>query len=66
MYVYVPRTEINENENLPVIVHIHGGAYMVGSPSMMAGPDYFMDKNIVYVSFNYRLGILGEKFVIIL
>lgn len=60
MYIYVPREKIGGSENLDVVVHIHGGAFMYGSPSMAAGPDYMMDKDVVFVSFNYRLGILGK------
>lgn len=26
----------------------------------MAGPEYIMDQDVVFVSFNYRLAILGE------
>nr|XP_023013388.1 esterase FE4-like [Leptinotarsa decemlineata] len=59
MYVYVPLKEIHGNESLDVIVHIHGGAFMIGSPLDMAGPVYIMDKDVVFVSFNYRLAILG-------
>lgn len=55
--VYVPE-DVPES-NLDVIVHIHGGAFMLGTPEMGA-PDYFMDKDIVYVSISYRLGILGK------
>lgn len=62
VYVYVPREKIDAGENLDVVVHIHGGGFMYGSPSLLAGPDYIMDKDVIYVSFNYRLSILGEKF----
>ncbi|GJQ87338.1 Est-6 [Trypoxylus dichotomus] len=57
--VYVPRERINPEEKLDVIVHIHGGAFMLGSPTMLAGPLYFMDRDVVYVNFNYRLGPFG-------
>nr|WCC58196.1 carboxylesterase [Pharsalia antennata] len=59
VYVYVPRENVTGNENLDVVVHIHGGAFMVGSPKFMAGPSFIMDKEVIYVSFNYRLAILG-------
>ncbi|KAG5869997.1 hypothetical protein JTB14_036178 [Gonioctena quinquepunctata] len=59
LYVYVPREKIDVNENLDVVVHIHGGGFMLGSPSLVAGPDYIMDKDVVYVSFNYRLAVFG-------
>ncbi|CAG9864100.1 unnamed protein product [Phyllotreta striolata] len=59
VYVYVPLKKITGEENLDVVVHIHGGAFMIGAPSYMAGPNYLMDKDVVYVSFNYRLAIMG-------
>ncbi|KAJ8924272.1 hypothetical protein NQ315_007064 [Exocentrus adspersus] len=59
LYVYVPRKTITGKENLDVVIHIHGGAFMIGSPMMMAGPTFIMDKEVIYVSFNYRLSVLG-------
>lgn len=45
----------------PVIVYFHpGGFYELSSQSKsVAGPEYFGDRNIVLVTANYRLGILG-------
>lgn len=57
--VYVPREKLNPEEKLDVIVHIHGGAFMMGSPTSMSGPYHFMDRDVVYVNFNYRLGPFG-------
>lgn len=42
---------------LPVMVWIHGGAFNRGS-SQIPG-ELFANKNIIVVSFNYRLGLLG-------
>lgn len=45
----------------PVMVWIHGGGFMTGSSkSEVYGPDYLITKDIVFVSFNYRLGFLGK------
>ncbi|XP_066262073.1 juvenile hormone esterase-like [Euwallacea similis] len=53
-------TATDKNVKRPVIVHIHpGGFYSVGSASYWEGPQYFMDQEIVLVTFNYRLGTLG-------
>lgn len=42
------------------MVWIHGGAFIAGSNSFDEyGPKYFLDKDIVLVTINYRLGILG-------
>lgn len=43
------------------MVWIHGGAFKFGDSSeMMYGPDYLLANDIVYVSLNYRLGVLGK------
>jgi carboxylesterase type B len=42
-----------------VIVNIHGGAFMFGSGSEI-GPKYLLDKDIILVTLNYRLGPLGK------
>ena len=46
-------------QSLPVMVWIHGGAYLFGS----GGPGYdgtkFADAGVVFVSCNYRLGMEG-------
>lgn len=42
-----------------VVVHIHGGSF-IGGQGISYGPQYLLDMNdFVYVSINYRLGILG-------
>lgn len=67
VYVYVPREQLKEEDTLlDVVVHIHGGAFMIGSPSLMAGPEYITDRDVVYASFNYRLGVLGIKVIILI
>ncbi|CAH1107847.1 unnamed protein product [Psylliodes chrysocephalus] len=48
------------NPKRPVIVFIHsGGFYSSTSDSSWLGPHYFLDQDIVLVSFNYRIGTLG-------
>lgn len=49
------------------MVMIHYGAFMSGNGnSDTLGPEYFMDKNVVLVTFNYRVGILGKfSFIVI-
>lgn len=42
------------------MVWIHGGGYALGSSGeMLYGPDLFMQKNVVLVTLNYRLGVFG-------
>ena len=51
----------NESTNgkLPVLFHIHGGAFNTGGGSFY-GPYFFMDECVVHVTTNYRLGALGK------
>ncbi len=46
-------------ENLPVMVYIHGGNNQTGDSSEIKGTEIVVDENCVFVSLNYRLGILG-------
>ena len=42
------------------MVWIHGGAFTSGNGSSTTyGPEFLLDKEIIYVSINYRLGIFG-------
>lgn len=59
IYVYVPKTTIDKTDNYPVVAYIHGGGFFFGSPLEVAKPDYMMDQDVILVTFNYRLGILG-------
>lgn len=61
--VYTPENVAAEKKLLPVMVWIHGGAFIMhdGGPTFY-GPDYFMSATehpVVLVTLNYRLGILG-------
>ncbi|XP_076231555.1 esterase E4-like [Calliopsis andreniformis] len=50
----------NENVSRPVMVFIHpGGFYGFSGQSSLFGPEYIMDKDIVLITINYRLGALG-------
>ena len=45
---------------LPIMIWIHGGAFLVGSGSdFFYGPRRAMNQNIVLVTINYRLGPFG-------
>ena len=47
---------------LPVMVWIHGGGWLLGSGNYETGfygPGYLLDRNIILVTINYRLGALG-------
>lgn len=51
---------MNQSANMSVVFSIHGGGYLIGNSSYVSqGPDYLLDEDVVFVSFNYRLGIFG-------
>ncbi|XP_026327295.1 venom carboxylesterase-6-like [Hyposmocoma kahamanoa] len=58
LFVNVYTPHVRDCANMPVMVFIHGGAFMFGSGSSH-GPQNFMDFNFVVVTLNYRLGPLG-------
>ena len=43
---------------LPVLIFIHGGHFTEGASEKYL-PDFFMDEDVVLVTPNYRLGVLG-------
>lgn len=45
----------------PVMVFFHQGGFLTGSGnSNIAGPQYLLDKDVVFVTVNYRLGAFGN------
>jgi carboxylesterase type B len=52
-----------ENSTKAVMVWIHGGSWFMssgnGGLADIYGPRYFLDRDIVLVTINYRLGPLG-------
>ncbi|XP_014244331.1 venom carboxylesterase-6-like [Cimex lectularius] len=57
--VYVPESpNVHKTNSLPVLINIHSGAFMFLSGST-SGPEYLLDHNVILVTMNYRLGILG-------
>ncbi|XP_022837498.1 esterase FE4-like [Spodoptera litura] len=58
--VYTPGSGRNSTKPLPVIFFIHpGGFYSMSGRSDLAGPHYLLDRDVVLVTINYRLGSLG-------
>ena len=57
--VYVPERE-GDSSPLPVLFWIYGGAFTHGSTDLY-GPKYLMDKDVILVSVNYRVGPLGTN-----
>ncbi|XP_049780394.1 juvenile hormone esterase-like [Schistocerca cancellata] len=45
---------------VPVLVWLHGGGFHAGDGGVEEnGPEYLMDQNLVLVTLNHRLGVLG-------
>ncbi|XP_006863700.1 PREDICTED: cocaine esterase [Chrysochloris asiatica] len=56
--VYTP-AHTHEGSNLPVMVWIHGGGLVMGMASMYDGSVLAAFEDVVIVTIQYRLGILG-------
>lgn len=60
LYLNVYTKKLKSEKPLPVIVYIYGGGFQIGEATRdYYSPDYFMKKDIVLVTFNYRVGALG-------
>ena len=58
--IYVPEIVFTNETILPVMFFIHGGSLILGSNNFdLYGPQNFMEKEVVVVTINYRLGPLG-------
>lgn len=58
--VYVPQVDKVPKDGFPVMAWIHGGGFVAGdSTDMLYGPQSLMDKDVILVKMNYRLGIMG-------
>ncbi|KAJ8962410.1 hypothetical protein NQ317_013771 [Molorchus minor] len=57
--IYVPAEAINKKRKFEVIVSIHGGGFMMGKGHWLEAPTTIMDRDLIYVTLNYRLGIFG-------
>ncbi|KAM5133470.1 cocaine esterase-like [Callospermophilus lateralis] len=56
--IYVP-AHAREGSNLPVMVWIHGGGLVMGSGSMLDCSILSAIENVLVVTIQYRLGVLG-------
>ncbi|XP_013141553.1 PREDICTED: esterase B1-like [Papilio polytes] len=60
LYINVFSPNIKPDKPLPVMVWIHGGGFTSGSSNdEMYGPDFLIRQDVILVSFNYRLEVLG-------
>lgn len=65
LYLNIHTPNMSPDALLPVMVFIHGGAFLYGEGSLY-DPVYIMDYDMVVVTLNYRLGPLGKSLSAIL
>ena len=56
---------LDAEAGLPVVIYVHGGAFQVGGNDDpgRAGDRFMGDTPMVFVSVNYRLGVLGNLYL---
>lgn len=61
LYLNIHAPRLAPDDFLPVMVFFHGGGFIHsnGTDSAKHGFDYLIDKDVIVVTLNYRLGILG-------
>ncbi|KAG8262900.1 hypothetical protein J6590_043888 [Homalodisca vitripennis] len=60
LFLNVYTTQPKEGAKKAVMVWIHGGGFFADSGSTeLYGPHFLVEEDIVYVSMNYRCGVLG-------
>ncbi|XP_054571361.1 neuroligin-4, X-linked isoform X2 [Eptesicus fuscus] len=59
--IYVPTEDDihDQSSKKPVMVYIHGGSYMEGTGNIIDGSILASYGNVIVVTLNYRLGVLG-------
>lgn len=57
--LYLDVTTPLRARRLPVMVWVHGGGNITGDSAGYAAPDLAVDGDVVLVTVNYRLGVLG-------
>lgn len=61
LHVNVYTKNLTPDKLAPVMVYIHGGAFMYGSNAKdFYSPDFLLEQDVVLVVVNYRLGAFGE------
>ncbi|XP_073955396.1 juvenile hormone esterase-like [Choristoneura fumiferana] len=60
LYINVYTPDLTPAKPLPVMVWIHGGGFISGSGNDdFYGPEYLVRHDVILVTFNYRLEVLG-------
>ncbi|XP_031781566.1 venom carboxylesterase-6 [Nasonia vitripennis] len=58
MNIYTPLLDTNAEKAVLLWIHAGGFNYLSGDDGVL-GPDFLIEKDIILVSFNYRLGPMG-------
>ncbi|XP_059615444.1 venom carboxylesterase-6-like [Phlebotomus argentipes] len=59
LFLNVYTTSLDTEKNLPVFIHIHGGAFMYNTANNLDPERILQHQEAVFVLFNYRLGAMG-------
>nr|AMB19660.1 antennal esterase CXE3 [Cydia pomonella] len=60
LYLNVYSPDLQPKKPLPVMFWIHGGGFLSGSGNTSYyGPDFLVNQNVVLVTINYRLAVVG-------
>lgn len=57
--------DIRDTGAKPVMVYIHGGSYMEGTGNMIDGSVLASYGNVIVITLNYRVGVLGKHVFIL-
>lgn len=49
---------VNVMEKLPVLIYVHGENFVTADDAQF-GPDFLIERRIIVVTLNYRIGVLG-------
>lgn len=61
LHLSVFTREIKPDVLKPVMVWIHGGAFILGSNSKdIYNPEFLLRNDVVVITINYRLGAIGK------
>lgn len=59
--IYTPGEQPSPEDKLDVVVGLHAGAFLAGSGHSFTNGHYLMDRELIFVTINYRLGVLGKE-----
>lgn len=58
--IYTPSNASTASKSYPVLVHIHGGSFLAGTPVRVVSPgEYLPLRGVILVGVQYRLGPFG-------